>query len=61
MSAPTLLGYVCRFCGNESIETPWNASDRFACKTCGALNHAPLMTREEQRAMWREFAGKAKA
>lgn len=56
--APTLKGYVCRMCGNESIQTPWNDSDGFICKDCGATNLAPLATSAEAvRAYDRAAAG----
>ena len=49
--APRLKGYVCRMCGNESIQTPWGEED-FVCSQelggCGATNKAPLVTLEEQ-------------
>jgi len=50
--APRLKGYVCRMCGNESIQTPWGEED-FVCSQelggCGATNKAPLVTLEEKR------------
>jgi hypothetical protein len=50
MTAPILRGYLCRVCGNETIQTPWDASDGFVCdpkKGCGATNIAPLLTTEK--------------
>lgn len=48
--APILRGYVCAFCGNESIETPWDEKV-FHCSQelggCGATNRGPLLTVEE--------------
>jgi hypothetical protein len=45
--APTLKGYVCRMCGNETIETPWADTDGFHCSQekggCGATNKTPLV------------------
>lgn len=42
--APILYGYLCRVCGQERIQTPWNASDGFDCANCGAKNLAPLLS-----------------
>ena len=51
--APRLKGYVCRMCGNESIQTPW-AETVFVCSEelggCGATNKGPLITLEERQA-----------
>jgi len=50
--APRLKGYVCRMCGNESIQTPWGEED-FVCSQelggCGATNKGPLLPVEEKR------------
>jgi DNA-directed RNA polymerase subunit RPC12/RpoP len=41
--APVLKGYLCRVCGQERIQTPWNASDGYVCGNCGANNQTPLL------------------
>lgn len=43
MTAPILPDYVCRVCGAESIQQPWDAADGYVCANCGATNHPPLL------------------
>ena len=45
MTAPILLGYICRVCGAERLQQPWNAEDNFTCANCGATNIPPLVER----------------
>ena len=49
MTAPILHGYICRVCGLERIQQPWNADDEFVCANCGAQNQTPLLTVQEHR------------
>lgn len=43
MTAPILLGYLCRVCGCERIQQPWDSADGFLCANCGATNWTPLL------------------
>jgi len=43
VTAPILYGYLCRVCGLERLQQPWDAADGFLCDHCGATNEAPLL------------------
>lgn len=50
--APLLLGYVCKLCGQETIQSPWDATEGYPCKPspdgCGAVNWGPLTPKPER-------------
>jgi DNA-directed RNA polymerase subunit RPC12/RpoP len=57
--APVLHGYLCRVCGEERIQTPWNSSDGYVCSNCGAKNLTPLLPVENKGRMFDAVALRA--
>jgi hypothetical protein len=43
MSAPIMLGVLCRWCGAQRLQRPWETGTGYLCAGCGATNWPPLL------------------